>query len=249
MTGWSIVTPWHGRNRWQGGTPETIGRFMYRRAWQEPGVHRVLGRNYGQEGMAKGWSLLQDLAVHPATAQHIAFKLVRHFITDTPTPAMVRPIAQAFLQSNGDLKRTYRALMSLPQAWQMPLTKLRTPYELFVAQRRAMGEIWTEPEIDTFMSALGFLSNRPWEWDSPDGFPDDSSFWLTPDATLNRIKATQALLRRILDRRPNSPDALYIAPRAFGRTLSRTTMQGIRSTRNKFQGLACLLLSSEFQRR
>jgi len=162
---------------------------------------------------------------------------------------MVRPIAQAFLQSNGDLKRTYRALMSLPQAWQMPLTKLRTPYELFVAQRRAMGEIWTEPEIDTFMSALGFLSNRPWEWDSPDGFPDDSSFWLTPDATLNRIKATQALLRRILDRRPNSPDALYIAPRAFGRTLSRTTMQGIRSTRNKFQGLACLLLSSEFQRR
>ncbi len=45
------------------------------------------------------------------TAEHIAFKLVHHFITDEPTPAMVDPLKQVFLETDGDLKQVALALI------------------------------------------------------------------------------------------------------------------------------------------
>lgn len=249
LTGWSVVTPWQGHNGWHGGTPQTIGRFIFRQNWQEPGAFRVMGRTYGQPGIRRVWALLDDLALHPSTAQHIAFKLVKHFITDTPTPAMVNPVARAFLRSGGDLAETARALVRRPAAWRLPARKIRTPYELFVAQRRALGVAWTDDDFNLVMAALGFLSHRPWEWDFPDGFPDDSDFWLTPDAAVNRLGATQAVLRRVVAQRPNLPPAARIAAGVLGQTISAATLRTIRGTDNNVHALAGLFLSPEFQRR
>ncbi|HYK13513.1 MAG TPA: DUF1800 family protein, partial [Burkholderiales bacterium] len=49
----------------------------------------------------------------PATAEHLAFKLVRHFITDEPTAAMVNPLKQKFLQTGGNLRAVAMALIDL----------------------------------------------------------------------------------------------------------------------------------------
>ena len=39
--------------------------------------------------------MLAALARHPATAKHVATKLVRHFVADEPPPALVERLAQA----------------------------------------------------------------------------------------------------------------------------------------------------------
>lgn len=249
LTGWSYVAPWQAQSSWQGGTPQNLGRFIFRRSWQEPGSHTVLGRSYGQAGISKGNALIADLAVNPKTAQHIAYKLVKHFITDTPTPSMVVPVARAFIRSDGDLPTTYRALLSLPAAWQMPLTKLRTPYEHFVAQGRAIGLAWTVDDARLVLSALGALSNRPWEWLAPDGFPDDTQFWMQPHGIYTRVAATQTLLRRVLGRRPERSTVISIAEGIFGPSLSRTTASELRNTSNRLHGLTCLLVSPEMMKR
>src|SRR4029079_4867355 len=90
-------------------------------------------------GQQQAVNALLDLARDPATAEHIAFKLVRHFITDEPTPAMVNPLKQKFIEKQGDLKQVSLARLRLPEAWSQPMTKVRTPYELAIAQFRAMG--------------------------------------------------------------------------------------------------------------
>ena len=64
---------------------------------------------------------------------------MRHFITDEPTPALVDPLKQKFIETGGDLKAVALALLALPEAWSAPLTKIRTPYELAIAQFRALG--------------------------------------------------------------------------------------------------------------
>jgi len=249
LTGFSYVTPWHAENGWEGGTPENKGRFIFRSSWQEPGSHVVLGRSYGGSGMSKCRAMLEDLALNASTAQHIAFKLVKHFITDTPALNMVRPVAAAFRRSRGDLKETYRALLSLRQAWVLPLTKIRTPYELLMCQRRALGAGWSNDEFSPLDQALRFMSNQPWQCDPPDGYPDSSEHWLSPGIFLIRLTATQMILRRFLERRRVQSSALEIAEGVLGENVTRNTVSELSGLRDAFQGLCTLFLSPEFQKR
>ena len=52
---------------------------------------------------------------------------------------MVDPLKDEFLRTGGDLKAVALALIDLPAAWSVPLKKMRTPYELTIAQFRALG--------------------------------------------------------------------------------------------------------------
>lgn len=246
LTGWSVVTPWQAQNSWQGATPATVGQFIFRQNWQEPGTKTVLGRHYSEEGFNQAVRLIETLAVTQETAQHIAFKLVKHFLTDTPTPNLVNPVARAFLQSDGDLPSTYRALINLPEAWTLPLTKFRRPMEMFIAQNRALGFNWTNNEADPLINALGFLGHKPWQWDSPDGFPDDSNYWRTPDAIVSRIAATQMILRRYLERARETEAPLSIARGVLGPNLPNSLQAELNRTTNVLHGLTILLTSAEF---
>ena len=59
------------------------------------------------------------LARHPATARHIAAKLVRHFVSDEPVPPLADKLAKRFIATDGDLKEVAIALVSAPEAWDM----------------------------------------------------------------------------------------------------------------------------------
>ncbi len=72
-------------------------RFGPRNA--EPGAEQVLGVSYGGSGPAVLDDIhqaLEDIAVHPATAAHIARKLAVHFVSDDPDPDLVAQMAAAF---------------------------------------------------------------------------------------------------------------------------------------------------------
>ena len=249
LTGWSTVTPWQADNNWEGGRPEYSGRFIYRQNWQEPGTHSVLGRSYSQTGISKVHALLDQLAVNRSTAQHVAFKLVKHFITDTPAPNLVNPVANAFLNSDGDLPTTYRALLALPAAWSVQPTKFRPPFEMFVAQARAIDMWWTNDEANPLINGLEFLTHKPWEWDPPDGFPDDSDFWRTPDALYTRIAVTQTIIRRHLQRRNITATPQSFARGVFGPNITERTLSELSRSRNTLQGLVTFLSSPGFLQR
>ncbi len=114
LTGWSYVRDWEADRHYNGGTQANRGRFIYRWNWHEPGTIRFRGKDYAPEGMMQGLRALLDLARSSATAEHIAFKLVRHFITDEPTPALVDPLKQKFIETGGDLKAVALALLDFP---------------------------------------------------------------------------------------------------------------------------------------
>jgi len=113
LTGWSYVRGWESDGGWNGGTPENRGRFIYRPDWHEPGEFTLMGKTYPALGKRQVERALEYLAMHPATAEHLAFKLVRHFITDEPTAAMVNPLKQKFLQTGGNLRAVAMALIDL----------------------------------------------------------------------------------------------------------------------------------------
>ena len=86
LTGWSVAGP--------ESEAGAIGSFLFKPNWHEPGQRTLLGKTYAEAGVEQGRAALDDLARHPATAGHIATKLVRHFVADDPPADLVDALAR-----------------------------------------------------------------------------------------------------------------------------------------------------------
>lgn len=231
ITGWSIVPP-----RRQDG-----GEFMFNQRLHEPGDERVMGRDYAAGGFEQGRAVLLALARNPATAHHIATKLVRHFVSDNPPPPLVDRLAKRFRDTDGDLHEVSLTLVTAPEAWNAPATKLRRPSEWLVNCLRALG--LTPSDVRPLLQAQNLLGEPLWRPPAPNGFSDDSAAWM--DGLAQRLDIANNISRRVgefID-----PDA--IAGRALGPLLSKETRETVARAETRPQAIALLLMAPEFQRR
>src|SRR5438270_4955 len=83
---------------------ERGNEFMFNPRLHEPGPQTILGKTYPEGAVEQGQAVLADIARHPATAAHVAFKLARHFSADEPAPSLVERLSKRFLDTDGDLK-------------------------------------------------------------------------------------------------------------------------------------------------
>jgi uncharacterized protein (DUF1800 family) len=194
--------------------------------------------------VAQGEAVLRDLAAHPATATHVATKLVRHFIADDPPPAAVERVARAFVDSGGSLPVVHAALVQAPEAWAHPLAKLKQPTEFIVSALRAVPPA-REVKPEALFLALREMGQRPFFPPSPQGWPDTAAAWANADGLWKRIEWSTALAERVGTR----VDPLAIAEATYGPVLGDATRLAIQRAESKQQGLALALSSPEFQRR
>jgi uncharacterized protein (DUF1800 family) len=247
LTGWSFVRGFEADEGRNGGTQQNRGQFIYRPDWHEPDPIAMMGKIYPDTGMGQAQSAILDLAKKPATAELIAFKLVQHFITDEPTPEMVAPLKTAFLQTGGNLKAVATALLNLPEAWYTPLAKIRTPYELAIAQFRALGYRYIDAEFWAFGSSLRALQMPLWECRLPTGYSDETLHWLTPDGMIQRLDTARLAGWYYGARYGGNVPAL--ARNLYSKALSLATAERIAGAGDRRNQLTMLFASPEFQRR
>lgn len=116
------------------------GEFVFRRRMHDTEVKHVLGTRIPAGGSIEdGEKVLDLLATHPATARHLAFKLVQRFVNDTPPDALVRRVADTFLRTGGDLRATYEAIFFSPEffAPENLRAKTKSPFEFLASSLRA----------------------------------------------------------------------------------------------------------------
>jgi uncharacterized protein (DUF1800 family) len=233
ITGWTFVGPQERLG--------PAGSFVFTPNRHEPGEQTLLGKSYADAGLEQGERALRDLARHPATARHIARKLVRHFVSDTaPPPALVAWLERVWRDTDGDLAEVSRALIGHDEAWKGELRNIRTPYEHLAAVVRFAG---APKEFGQVLGPLNALAHPLWAVPGPNGFPDAAEHWASPEAMRARLDVSAAIARRIGD----NPSEL--AERLYDAALSRETAEAVRRAESKHQGLAILLMSPEFLRR
>ncbi|HUQ09824.1 MAG TPA: DUF1800 domain-containing protein [Steroidobacteraceae bacterium] len=243
ISGWSVGGQDHGRRLaklgFDNGRP---GEFFFREAFHEPGAKKLLGRSYGDDGLAQGEAILRDLAVRPETARHVCTKLARHFIADDPPKAAIDRMTRAWKDSRGYLPAVYRALVESPEAWDRTLTKFKTPADYLHSAYRGLGI----PLREKRRSLQGFeaLGQRGFSPGSPAGWPDTSADWDGSSALLKRITWADLVAQRM-----GSLNARDLAPQLLGDTLSKDTAKAIARAESGAQALTLLLASPEFMRR
>ncbi len=235
ITGWTFA----GRQG-QLGVP---GSFVFNANAHQPGAQRLLGKTYEHNGAAQGEAALADIARHPSTAKFIATKFARHFIADDPPPALVARLQEVFRKSDGDLRALTSALLDSDEAWQAPLTKLRSPYEFLVAAGRLLAQIPEDPA--RYLGGLNVLGQPLWSPAGPNGFPDSNAAWAAPEGMKLRLDVSAQIASRLAA----NIDARDLLQLAAADVASPETRRTIELAESRQQALALLLMSPEFQRR
>ncbi|MEM6709450.1 MAG: DUF1800 domain-containing protein [Pseudomonadota bacterium] len=239
LTGWSTVSVREAER----SDAKRLGSFQFRSATHEPGAQRLLGRRYAAPGIAQASNALEDLAVHPATATHLATKLARHFVDDRPDPALVTRLASSYLASSGELRSLYTALIESPEARRAEPKKYKSPHEFVISVHRALAHEPRNPRALTgTLATLGQPAFRP---GSPAGWPDTVADWGGADALLKRIEWVGAAGRLVTG--PADPRA--VAEAALGPTLTMATRRAVERAGSRAQALTLLFASPEFLRR
>jgi uncharacterized protein (DUF1800 family) len=212
--------------------------FLYAPRAHQPGAHRLLGRSW-PEGEEGGLQALRTLARHPATARHLAGKLVRHLMGDEPPARAIAHVEERWRKTEGNLVQVHTALIDLDEAWKRPFTRLRAPDDYVLATARAFAET-DGAALSARAEKLGMPQGRA---PSPAGWPDTDDAWLGPESMLARIDLANAL--SIRHREAHAPS---LAADLFGPSLSRDTAAMLANAEPR-RAIALLAASPEFQRR
>jgi uncharacterized protein (DUF1800 family) len=233
ITGWTIYDT--------ATNPDHGGEFLYHPRLHEPGQEAVLGKTYNETGVEQGRAVLADLARNPATAEHVATKLARHFIADEPPPALVEVLKKAFLDTDGDLLQVSKALVMAPESWPSTQAKIKHPSEWMVTFIRAAG--LNTGDVRRMVPALNRLGEPLWRPAAPKGFGDGNDDWL--DGVGHRLDTANAVAQSYGDRLdPNAMLEISLGPLASAETRST-----VARAETKQQAITLLLMAPEMQRR
>ncbi|MET4091869.1 DUF1800 family protein [Bradyrhizobium sp. S3.5.5] len=233
LTGWTLVPP--------GDNPEHGGEFTFNPRLHEPGGQTVLGKRYEREDAEQGRAVLRDLAAHPATATHVATKLVRHFVADEPPPPLVEQMAKTFRDTEGDLKQVAITMVSSDDAWRGSPSKLKRPSEWGVGMVRATGITVVDPT--RFTAGQELLGEGLWRPSAPKGYPDDEASWI--DGIGRRLDIANNFAERVAA----TADPQGIIEDVFASQIAPEVKQAVGRAESRQQALALLFMSADFQRR
>ncbi|HEY3057030.1 MAG TPA: DUF1800 domain-containing protein [Thermoanaerobaculia bacterium] len=182
LTGWTIARPEQG------------GGFLFRRQLHDVGEKTVLGVRFPEGGgIEEGEKMIHILAHHPATAHHLAYKLAQRLVADNPPKALVDRVAKRFLDTDGDLRQTVKAVIDSPEFWnpQSYRAKVKSPFEYTISAVRAIDGQVTDPmPIARELQKIGepLYGAQP-----PTGYSDKAEAWVNTGALLNRLNFALAL--------------------------------------------------------
>ena len=237
ITGWGTPLP---RELQQGGGDAA---FVFRSGAHEPGARTVLGTRYAEGGLDQGQAILRDLALHPATARHLAVKLARHFVADVPPASLVDRMAAAYLRSGGELTALYRAMIDDDAAWSADARKFKTPEDFVISTMRA-GDLRLDRQPRTLLRLLQSLGQPTFTPRSPAGFPDTAADWASGDALRKRLQAAAVLAEQV----PVARKPLDLAVDALGADAVRGALaDALRRAGSAQEGFALLFSSPAFQ--
>ena len=192
LTGWKVVD-------W-----DQFAEVKFDQNYHKPGSQKVLGKKYNQTtGKGQLKRVIRDLTSMQDTANHIAFRLCRHFISDSPEPKHVKRLADIYMRKKGKLAPVYLELLDIlasidrhkgkflnPEIW---LYQCMKTFDIAPPSFPSGGWSYSSGFIDRVLSELGLLHGMAQQ---PNGWPDVEDDWLSNEYLDRRLRFS-ALIGRL----------------------------------------------------
>jgi uncharacterized protein (DUF1800 family) len=159
------------------------GLYRYNDWAHHVGKIKVMGwssKNASKDGEKVGLDYVDYLAHHDSTAEHIATKLARRFVSDTPPKGLVQTLAEVYLDHDTAIVPVLRKLFRSKAFEDSIGQKVRRPLEDVVATIRVLGIGPDRSGTDGMRSLYWMvesLGHAPLAWGPPNGYPDVADSW------------------------------------------------------------------------
>jgi len=163
----------------------------------------------------------------PRTAEFITTKLYRFFVNDTPNPAHIKPLAQAFFKSNYDISALVEQLFAADWFYESANvgTRIKSPIELLAGIKRTMGlQLVDDKPLIVFQKVLGQTLFEP---PNVAGWPGGRN-WIDSSSLLYRLQLPSVLLKNAEFNVALKEDENDIAPQVS--KSDRTFRQQVKAT-------------------
>ena len=230
--------------------------FRFNKSFVEPGAETVLNKTYESvtPSIKPIHAVLRDLAAHPATARHIAWKLAVHFVSDTPDAGLIDHLTARYLETGGALAPLYAALLEHPAAWDDRLQNVKPPAD-YVASAcrtlqvsseglRALKPKQQRRHLLQPLTLMGQIWQTP---PGPDGWPEEDAAWLTPQGVAARMHWAMTAPRTLLNQ--SLPDPRQFVTDALGSRARDAVRFAARAAESRPEAIGLVLASPAFQRR
>jgi uncharacterized protein (DUF1800 family) len=163
------------------------GRFVFRPRLHDDGEKRVLDQRFAAGGgEQEGVRLLDFLAAHPSTIEHVCRQLCIRLVADVPPADAIAAARAAWCATGGDIAQVVRAIVRAPVFWRAEHrgNKIKSPLELVVSAVRAVaGEV----DGSGLAKVMARLGQPPLLAPAPTGYADSSAAWLSTAGALERM--------------------------------------------------------------
>ncbi len=242
LTGWTVRSKGESRFR--------IGAVEFHAELHDDGPKVVLGHELASGRGAQDLDAVVDIVVsHPSTARFIAAKLCRRFIADDPPAPAVAAVADTLAGTHGSVRHALRTLFDRAEFWGARGSKLKRPFHFVVSTLRT-----TDARSDAGAALQDYLlrmGHAPFEYPTPDGYPDEATPWLgtllwrwgfAAALTANEIAGTRVHHAALVER---SEGHEALMAHCLGR---QPTPNEVAAYHESGAGLALMLASPAFQR-
>lgn len=210
LTGWGVQLP----NRSHRAGVPLGSHFNYAR--HEPGTQIVMGKSYSAviRNDGKLNDLVDDLAAHPMTAQHICGKIATAFVADNPAPDCVARLVAVFTSSKGNLPALHKAVVREIARVDVRVRKFADPQTwLWTAHRVSGAKLPVVPPQRGLIGerihvALDELGQAIHDCPQPNGWSLLSRDWISREMLDRRVRYAYSLPSRIAQPMETLPQVL-----------------------------------------
>jgi uncharacterized protein (DUF1800 family) len=227
LTGWTVQLT---------GNPNEMGRSVFQPAQHDSAMRSVAGILIPAGGAEQLNMLLDRLASHPATAQHIARKMCVWWF-DSPPEVAVQELTAVYMRTGGSLAALWQSASELQQR-HGALPVFKDPMHYIVsAVKMVCGDspVVNAQLLVRWMNLLGqTLLGRT----SPDGYPLRGSYWLNSGQLAQRIELAREVVTnaaRLTKPLALQPDGLFKSSQRFELRDLRSTISGQRWVAKHFE--------------
>ncbi|MFZ6721838.1 DUF1800 domain-containing protein [Undibacterium sp. Ji49W] len=169
------------------------GLFEFQPQRHDFGEKQILGKTIKGRGMAELDEVLLMLCRQPATANYVSQKLATFFVSDAPSKALIDKMASRFLQTDGDIPSTLRAMFDSPEFIASLGKKFKDPMHYMLASVRLAYDGTTIVNTGPMLNWLNMMGQQLNGRQTPDGYALNESAWASSGQMTVRIDIAKSI--------------------------------------------------------
>jgi uncharacterized protein (DUF1800 family) len=169
------------------------GLFEFQPQRHDFGDKLILGKTLKGRGMPELDEALLLLSRQPATAHYVSQKLANFFVSDSPSPALIEKMANRFLQTDGDIQATLRAMFDSQEFVASLGKKFKDPLHYMLASVRLAYDGNTIVNTGPMLNWLNMMGQQLNGRQTPDGYALTESAWASSGQMTVRFDIARAI--------------------------------------------------------